>query len=63
LHAQFEAEIRVAGITVSNTDREPLFHLWAEHRPIRERLQAAGVELAEEPSFTQKPARSGGGVS
>ena len=63
LLARFEAEIRVAGIAVADADREPLFQMWAAHQPIRERLRAAAVQLAEEPSFTQKPARSGGGVS
>ncbi|MGE3268527.1 MAG: hypothetical protein AB7P40_07255 [Chloroflexota bacterium] len=63
LRAQFEAEVRVAGIFVSDADREPLFRLWADQAPVRERLRAAQIELAEEPSFTQKPARSGGGVS
>lgn len=63
LEAQFDAEVRVAGIHVSDDDRAPLFAMWAAQLPIRERLRTADITLAEEPSFTQKPAQWGGGVS
>jgi tRNA U34 5-methylaminomethyl-2-thiouridine-forming methyltransferase MnmC len=61
LQAQFEAEVRAAGIVVSDEDRQPLFTLWAAQLPIRERLRQADVRLEEEPSFWQKPAQLGGG--
>jgi hypothetical protein len=63
LHARFEAEIQVAGIAVSDEDRGPLYAMWLELVPIRQRLQAADVALGEEPSFTQKPAQVGAGIT
>ena len=63
LQDQFDAEVRVAGIHVSDDDRAPLFAMWAAQLPIRERLRTANIRLEEEPSFTQKPAQWGGGVS
>jgi hypothetical protein len=63
LQAQFAAEVRAAGIHVSDADRTPLFAMWTAQLPIRERIRAADIRLEEEPSFTQKPAQWGGGVS
>jgi hypothetical protein len=63
LHARFEAEIRVAGIALSDEDRGPLFAMWLQLVPIRQRLRAADVALEEEPSFTQKPAQLGAGIT
>ena len=63
LRAQFDAEVRAADLTVPEADREHLFAMWAEHLPLRESLRTAGVTLEEEPSFTQKPARLGAGVT
>jgi hypothetical protein len=63
LQARFQAEIEVAGIMVADEDREPLFTMWAALQPIRERLRAADIALEEEPSFTQKPAQPGAGIT
>lgn len=63
LREQFEVEVRASGIHVSDADREPLFTMWAAQLPIRQRLRESGIRLKEEPSFTQKPAQWGGGVS
>ena len=63
LRAQFDEEVRVADIIVSDADREPLFSMWVEHRKVRARLRATEVALAEEPSFTQKPAQLGAGIT
>ena len=43
--------------------RAPLFAIWTELQPIRARLRAADLALEEEPSFTQKPAQLGAGIS
>jgi hypothetical protein len=63
LLARFEAEAAIAGIAVTDEDRGPLFAMWTELQPIRERLRAAGLALEEEPSFTQKPAQLGAGIT
>ena len=63
LRAQFDAEVRAADLTVPEADREHLFAMWAEHLPLRESLRTAGVALEEEPSFIEKPARWGAGVT
>jgi hypothetical protein len=63
LQARFEAEAAIAGITVSDEDRGPLFAMWTELQPIRDRLRSADLALEEEPSFTQKPAQLGAGVT
>jgi hypothetical protein len=62
-HARFDAEIQVAGIAVSDEDRGPLYAMWLELVPIRQRLQAAEIAPEEEPSFTQKPAQPGAGIT
>lgn len=63
LRARFDAEVLAADLAVPAGDREHLLALWADHQPIRERLRAATIELAEEPSFTQKPAQAGAGIT
>jgi hypothetical protein len=63
LRARFDAEILAADLSVPVHDRDQLFVMWAEHQPIRARLRAADIALAEEPSFTQKPAQAGAGVT
>jgi hypothetical protein len=63
LRAQFDAEVLAADLTVLDADREHLFAMWAEHRPLRESLRAASVAPEEEPSFTQKPTQPGAGVA
>ena len=63
LRAQFDAEVQAADLTVPEADREHLFAMWAEHLPLRDSLRAASVALEEEPSFTQKPAQPGAGVT
>ena len=63
LRARFDAEIQVAGIVVSDEDRGPLYAMWVELVPIRARLRDADLALEEEPSFTQKPAQLGAGIT
>jgi hypothetical protein len=63
LREQFEAEVRVADIVVSADDREHLFRMWADQVPLRERLRSADLALEEEPSFIQKPAQLGAGIT
>ncbi len=63
LQARFEAEVQVAGIAVAADDRGPLYAMWVELVPIRERLRTADLALEEEPSFTQKPAQLGAGIT
>ena len=63
LRAQFDAEVIAADIPVPEPDREHLFAMWAEHLPLRDSLRTASVALEEEPSFTQKPAAAGAGVT
>jgi hypothetical protein len=63
LQARFEAEIAVAGITVSGDDRAPLYGMWTALQPIRARLRNASLAIEEEPSFTQKPAQLGAGIT
>ena len=61
--AQFDAEIRAAGLALSPDDRERLFAMWADHLPMRDSLRAAAPALEEEPSFVEKPTQPGGGVT
>ena len=61
--ARFEAEAAFAGIAVTDEDRGPLFAMWTELQPIRERLRNADLAPEEEPSFTQKPAQLGAGIT
>lgn len=63
LQARFDAEVQVAGIVVSDEDRGPLYAMWTELVPIRQRLQVADIAPEEEPSFTQKPAQPGAGIT
>jgi hypothetical protein len=63
LRAQFEAEVVAADLTIPAEDREQLFAMWVEHLPQRNSLRAAIVAPEEEPSFTQKPAQPGAGIT
>ena len=63
LRARFDAELLAAGLTVSPDDHARLFATWADHLPTRESLRAATPALEEEPSFAEKPAQLGAGVS
>jgi hypothetical protein len=63
LDAQFDAEVRAAGLTLSADDRQELFEMWADHLPGRDSLRAAAPALEEEPSLQEKPAQLGGGVT
>lgn len=63
LRAQFDAEVLAADLTVPADDREHLFGMWVEHLPLRDSLRVASVALEEEPSFTQKAAQLGAGIS
>lgn len=63
LRARFEAEVLAADLTVPAADREHLFAMWAEHLPMRDSLRRASVARDEEPSFTQKPAQLGAGIT
>ena len=63
VQARFDAEVQVAGIAVSDEDRGPLYAMWTELVPIRQRLQTADIAPEEEPSFTQKPAQMGAGIT
>ena len=49
LRARFDAELLVAGLSLTGADYESLFEMWAEHRPERERLRAAVLAPEEEP--------------
>ncbi|HYU19663.1 MAG TPA: hypothetical protein VEQ11_13320 [Chloroflexota bacterium] len=59
LRAQFDAELRVAGLELSGEDRERLFVMWADHLPHRQALRDAAARLEEEPTFLEKPTTSG----
>ena len=63
LRAQFDAELLAAGLTISSDDHARLFATWADHLPTRDSLRAAAPVLEEEPSFIEKPAQPGAGVS
>ena len=63
LRARFDAEVLAADLPVPEPDREHLFAMWAEHLPMRDSLRSASIALEEEPSFTQKPAQLGAGVT
>jgi hypothetical protein len=63
LRAQFDAEVRVAGLAIPPDDREHIFEMWANDLLLRERLRAADLALEEEPSFMQKPAQLGAGIT
>jgi hypothetical protein len=63
LRARFDAELLAAGLTPSPDDHARLFATWADHLPTRDSLRAAAPALEEEPSFVEKPAQLGAGVS
>ncbi len=49
LAAQFEAELRAAGLEVSGRDYDLLFAMWQDHLPQRETLRTAVPAPEEEP--------------
>jgi hypothetical protein len=49
LRAHFDAELSVAGLSLTGRDYELLFAMWVEHRPQREALRAAVLDFHEEP--------------
>jgi hypothetical protein len=49
LRARFDAELTVAGLTLSGSEYDDLYEMWAEHLPERERLRAAVLAPDEEP--------------
>lgn len=49
LRARFDAELLVAGLSLTGPDYDNLFEMWAEHLPERERLRAAIPAPDEEP--------------
>ena len=66
LRALFEAELRAARLAppdyeLPEADRERLYAMWEDHRPRRDALRAAALELPEEPNFMLKPTLPGGG--
>jgi hypothetical protein len=61
--AQFDAEVRAAGLALSADDRERLFAMWADHLPLRDSLRAAVPAFEDEPSFAEKPTQLGGGTA
>jgi hypothetical protein len=49
LRTRFDAELLVAGLTLTGADYENLFEMWAEHLPERERLRAVVLAPEEAP--------------
>ena len=49
LRARFDAELLVAGLSLTGPDYDNLFEMWAEHLPERDRLRAAMPAPEEEP--------------
>jgi hypothetical protein len=47
--AQFDAECRAAGLTLSARDHELLYEMWVDWLPYRDQLRAAVPTLEEEP--------------
>ena len=47
--AQFDAECRTAGLTLSTRDAELLYAMWLEWQPERDRLRAAAPAPEDEP--------------
>lgn len=63
LRAQFDAEVRTAGLALADDDRERLYATWADHLPVRSQLRSVAIDPAEEPSLIEKPALPGGGIT
>lgn len=61
LRSLFEAELRVANLSVGDEDRERLFSMWADFLPQRDQLRQAEVVPEEEPGFIEKPTVGRGG--
>ena len=51
LRAQFDAELKVAGLELAGRDYELLYAMWADFLPQREALRAAEPAPEEEPLF------------
>ena len=47
--AQFDAEVRAAGLTLSARDYDLLYEMWVDWLPQRDRLRAEVPTLEEEP--------------
>jgi hypothetical protein len=47
--AQFDAEVRAAGLTLGRRDLELLYEMWVDWLPERDRLRAEAPALEEEP--------------
>jgi hypothetical protein len=47
--AQFDAECRTAGLTLSDRDRDLLYDMWLEWLPQRDLLRAASPKPEDEP--------------
>lgn len=47
--AQFDAECRAAGMTLTGRDAELMFEMWLDWLPERDRLRAAEPEPEDEP--------------
>ncbi|HEV8473164.1 MAG TPA: hypothetical protein VGR82_10350 [Methylomirabilota bacterium] len=47
--AQFDAECRAAGLTLTGRDADAMYEMWLEWLPERDRLRAAVPELEDEP--------------
>jgi hypothetical protein len=47
--AQFDAEVRAAGLTLSARDYDLLYEMWVDWLPQRDRLRAEVPALGEEP--------------
>lgn len=47
--AQFDAECRAAGLTLSTRDAELLYEMWVDWLPQRDRLRAEALAPEDEP--------------
>ena len=47
--AQFDAEVRAAGLSLSARDATLLYEMWLDWRPHRDRLRAEVPALEDEP--------------
>jgi len=47
--AQFDAEVRAAGLTLGDRDLELLYEMWLDWLPQRDRLRAEVPALEDEP--------------
>lgn len=49
LRAQFDVELRAAGLALDGRDEDRLFTMWTKHRPDRAALRRAALAADEEP--------------